>query len=271
MKRANKLLAAVLALALCLGLTACGDSFERAVARAAGQMAKAESVHADMALNMGVELDILGQQSGMDIGVGMSMDTAGGLTSGEMTFEMLGFSLPMQYIVEKDGESYNAYLSMDGGESWSSELGISAEELSGGDNGIGSLSAADLAVFYLECGTSFGDPVEETIDGAECRRYDGLLPGASLGEAFALAGGSSFAELPDGAEPADSPISIWLEKSSGLPRRISVDMTGAIAEYISASLADSGLAEGAVGVNEVTVTVDLSGWNETVPATPPVE
>ena len=267
MKR-NKFLPLALACALCLCLAACGDSFESAMVRAARELESVESVHADMSLDMGFGVDILGERSTLEMGMDVSMDTSGGLTSGELTLDMLGVTQPMQYIVQLDGDDCDVYLSTDGGASWETSLGLSGEGPGAADN-AGSYNAWDMASFYLEFGGSFGDAVEETVNGAECRRYDGVLPGGKLGEAFALSGGSSLAELPEDMSPADAPLSIWLEKSSGLPRRITVDMTEAMSAYLAASLQAEGVDGAAVEVSRVFVSIDFGGYNQTVPATPP--
>ena len=132
MKR-NKFLPLALACALCLCLAACGDSFESAMVRAARELESVESVHADMSLDMGFGVDILGERSTLEMGMDVSMDTSGGLTSGELTLDMLGVTLPMQYIVELDGDDCDVYLSTDGGANWETSLGLSGEGLTQGE------------------------------------------------------------------------------------------------------------------------------------------
>ena len=134
MRRLNKLLALALALLLAFTLAACGDSFESAMVRALREMQNVESVHADMALDMSFGVDVLGESTSMDIAMDMGMDTAGDLTSGELTMTMLGIPITVTYIVEKNGDAYDIYLSTDGGSTWESQTGLTEEQLTSGGN-----------------------------------------------------------------------------------------------------------------------------------------
>ena len=124
MRRLNKLLALALALLLAFTLAACGDSFESAMIRALREMQDVKSVHADMALDMSFGVDVLGESTSMDIAMDMGMDTAGDLTSGELTMTMLGIPITVTYIVEKNGDAYDIYLSTDGGSTVVSESAV---------------------------------------------------------------------------------------------------------------------------------------------------
>ena len=264
MRRANKLIALALALCLVLALAACGDSFESAMARALREMQDVESVHADMVLDVALELDVMGVSTDVPLTVSMGMDTAGSLTSGELNMDVSGLPVAITYIVEQRGDSFDLYLSTDGGATWESQTGLTAGELEGYNFDS---DAGDMISFYLEFASNFGDAVEETVDGVECRRYDGSFPGAQLSGALSLSGGSSFAQLPDGETLPDAPISIWLARDDGLPRRITLDMTDAIGQYIAANLSDTGID--AITVAAVTVTVDMSDYNSAAPLSPP--
>lgn len=270
MRRLNKLLALALALVLAFTLAACGDSFESAMVRALREMQDVESVHADMALDMSFGVDVLGESTSMDIAMDMGMDTAGDLTSGELTMTMLGFPITAAYIAAKDGDTYDLYISMDGGETWQSQLDLSEEQLMNGANrySLGT-GVGDMVSFYLEFASNFGEAVDETLDGVDCVRYDGVFPGAQLTEALAMSGGSGFAEVPEGTTLPDAPISFWLDKDSGLPKRISLDMTDAMGQYMTGLLADSGVSADAMSVENIGVTVDLSEYNSAQPLTPP--
>lgn len=270
MRRLNKFLALALALLLAFTLAACGDSFESAMVRALREMQDVESVHADMQLDMSFGVDVLGESTSMDIAMDMAMDTAGDLTSGELTMTMLGFPITAAYIVAKDGDAYDLYTSVDGGETWQSQLDLSEEQLMNGENryNLGT-DAGAMVSFYLEFASNFGEAVDETLDGVDCVRYDGVFPGAQLTEALAMSGGSGFAEVPEGTSLPDAPISFWLDKDSGLPRRISLDMTDAMGQYMTGLLADSGVSADAMSVENIGVTVDLSEYNSAQPMTPP--
>ena len=269
MRRLNKFLALSLALVLALGLAACGDSFESAMVRAAKEMQEVESVHVDMALDMGFGLDVLGETGNVDVSVDMGMDTAGDLTSGELTMTLFSIPVTVTYISQKNGETYDFYVSMDGGSTWEAQTGLSEADLSSGNGAAFCSGAGDMVGFYLEFASSFGEAVDEAAGGTDCRRYDGSFPGDKLTEALSLSGGSDFANIPEGTVLPDAPISIWLDKSSGLPRRISLDMTDAMGQYMTGILSESGVSGDLVSVTSVIVTVDLSEFNAVTPMTPP--
>ena len=267
MRRTTRFTALILALVLALTLAGCGsDSFESAMVRALREMQDVESVHADMALDMAFGFDALGESSSMDISMDMDMDTAGDLTSGELTMTLFGFPITAAYIAAKDGDTYDLYISMDGGETWQSQLDLSEEQLMNGANryNLGT-GVGDMVSFYLEFASNFGEAVDETVDGVECSRYDGVFPGAQLTEALALSGGSSLAEIPEGTTLPDAPISFWLAKADGLPRRITLDMTEAMGQYMTGVLSESGVSEDLVSVTRIGITVDLSEYNTAEP------
>ena len=74
----------------------------------------------------------------------------------------------------------------------------------------------DMVSFYLEFASNFGEAVDETVDGVECSRYDGVFPGAQLTEALALSGGSTWPRSRKAPRCPDAPISFWLAKDDGL-------------------------------------------------------
>ena len=123
MRKLNKIPAVVLALVLALSLAACGDSFESAMVRALREMQDVESVHADMTLEMAFDFTAEGaEKMSVPISVAMSMDTDGTLTSGTVDVSFLGMPASALYIVENRGEACDLYMSIDGGESWQSQL-----------------------------------------------------------------------------------------------------------------------------------------------------
>ena len=93
MRRTNKLISLALAILMVFTLTACSESFESAMVRAVREMENVESVHADTVLDMGFTVAAMGESLDMDIGMDMSMDTAGDLTSGELSVNMLGIDV----------------------------------------------------------------------------------------------------------------------------------------------------------------------------------
>lgn len=260
MHRLKRPLALALALVLVFALGACGESFESDIARAASKMQDLKSVHADMVLDMAFDIDGVGS---LDMALDTSMDTAGDLTSGEISMTLLGIPISVLYVVQVNDDSCDLYMSMDGGTTWQAETGLTLEELES-SQGISS-DAGSMVDFYLEVAKNFGEAVEETVDGVECRRYDGVFPGESLTEAMSMSGGSAYADVPEGVTLGDAPISLWIAKDSGLPVRISLDMADAMGQYMTGALAESGLSEDAMSVSALTVTIDLSEFDTAEP------
>lgn len=264
MRRTIKFISLALAILMAFTLTACSESFDSAMVRALREMEKVDSIHADTSLDLGFTVAAMGESLDMDIGMNMSMDTAEGLTSGELSMSMLGIDFTALYIVQTRGEVYDLYMSLDGGETWESQLGLSPEQITQGNVGV-SYDAEALVNFYLEFASNFSDAVDESINGLDCSRYDGSFPGDRLMEAMSMAGGSSMVEGAEGETLPDAPISIWLDKSSGLPARISLDMTEAMGHYTGSLFEGAELDGASVTVNKVSVTVDLSEYNSAEP------
>lgn len=272
MRKLNKIPAVVLALVLALSLAACGDSFESAMVRALREMQDVESVHADMTLEMAFDFTAEGaEKMSVPISVAMGMDTDGTLTSGTVDVNFLGMLASALYIVENKGEACDLYMSIDGGESWQSQLDISAEDLQSVDDGVGvNGDLGGMLDMYLELSSGFGEAVYETLDGVDCVRYDGTFPGANLTEALSYSGGAVFAGgIHEGTELPAAPISIWLEQDSGLPKRISVDMTDAMGQYMTEMFSDVAADGSTLSITTVTVTVDMSDYNAASPMSPP--
>ena len=257
---ARKAAAGVLAIVL-LSLSGCGHSYKSDSAAALEALAGAGSVHAEMSFRMAYTLSLEGETREFEITETCSLDSSAALTSGVLSSGEGGSEL--RYIVELNGDEYDLYLSR-GGEGWEARLGLDASELSGA--GLVS-DAAGPAGFYLERASGFGEAAEEEIDGAACRRYDGVLPGEALAAAPGASGAGSL--FPEGAEGADAPISVWFEAESGLPRRISLDLSGALNGYVSARLAEAGLDADAITLGNAGVTVELSEFGSAAPEAPP--
>lgn len=279
MRKLNRILALALAVVMVFALAACGG-FESDMARAVKELQSVESVHADMTLDIGFAADIaldMGSDSGTDgettslpMTVTMGMDTDGSLTSGSVDLDIFGFPVSALYVVETKGDTCDLYISLDGGETWQSQLGISTQELQSADNVIGVNGDVSGTIgFYLEFASKFGDGVDETLDGVDCVRYDGAFPGDKLTEAMNMSGGAHFDTVPEGTTLPDAPISIWLEKDSGLPKRISLDMTDAMGQYMLGLLTSSGAPEDMLQVTNVSIEVDLSDYDNAQPMSPP--
>ena len=73
--------------------------------------------------------------------------------------------------------------------------------------------------------------------------------------------------LPEGAEIPDVPLSVYFGAEDSLPRRLELDLTGALAQYMDEALGLPGL----IAIDCLTVSVTLGDYGSAVPATPPAE
>lgn len=264
-------MAAVLLLAALLValLTGCGEdvSFEATSARALKALAQCESVHAEMSMQIESTADILGEELGLDISAAVTMDTDGESASGEFTIGVFGFTTTASYALAKSGDAWDLYLSSDGGESWTVEQSLSLAEVNDNSGGVGiDPDVGSMLGAYLEFAGSVSEPVEETINGVECRRYDGVMPADKLAEALGAAEGLD--TLPDSTVIKDAPVSIWFDAESDLPVRVSVDLTESITAAPETGATGSGITAELTSVDKATMTVDLSNYGSAAPTIP---
>ena len=269
MKRPGSRLAALLcAAALALGLAGCGHSFKSDSVRAARALAGVESLRADTELLLELAPGIINEGETLGLAVRISAVTNGDRTSGEAAVSTAGMDAALSYIAERQGEDWRFYLSLDGGESWLGSR-VTGGEIDVGQAGF-TLSAAPLEMleFYLELASGFSEPVDCEAGSVPCRRYDGVFPGERLIEALRMTGGGSIAEsLPEDAEIPDVPLSVYFGAEDSLPRRLELDLTGALAQYMDEALGLPGL----IAIDSLTVSVTLGDYGSAVPATPPAE
>ena len=112
-----RILAAAIALLLAISLSACGDSFESAMARALSEMQDVESLHMDMVMGIDMSLSAEGQTIDLPISMDMSMDTINEPLTAHATMNMNVMQQPVgvEYYLEQSGENYQMYANMDGG------------------------------------------------------------------------------------------------------------------------------------------------------------
>lgn len=267
----NKKAAALLLLAAILAalLTGCGKdvSFEATSARAVKALAECESVHAEMSMDIEATAAILGEELGLDISAAVSMDTDGEAASGEVTIGAFGVTTTANYALAKSGDAWDLYLSSDGGESWTVEQGLDLAEVNDDVGGVGiDPDVGSILGVYLEFAGSVSDPVEETINGVECRRYDGTMPADKLAEAMGAADGLD--TLPDGTVIKDAPVSIWFDAETDLPVRVSVDLSGAITGVSETGNDGSGITVEMKSLDSAVMTVELSRYGSAAPTIP---
>lgn len=260
-KTTARILAAAIALLLAISLSACGDSFESAMARALSEMQDVESLHMDMVMGIDMSLSAEGQTLDMPISMDMSMDTINEPLTAHATMNMNVMQQPVgvEYYLEQSGENYQMYANMDGG-GW--------ESMSMDETELGQFSAVDGVEFYLQCASAFEKVGEEEVRGATASRYDGEIPADMLAEALERSGAYSMVEglgvSEDSTEGLTSGmgLSIYLDNETGLPVRYDIDMTDLMREMMEATLAAVGAGDAmSWEIGEASVSVTLSEFN----------
>lgn len=260
MKNLKRALAALLAAALLVLVTACG--FGTAMARAVTELKKLKSLHADVVMDIGLRatLSIMSLKHDMDMDAECNISADAmldpELTRLDMELSLAGVSVPMLVYREKQGEAYNIYTTMDG-EHWQTELGKQPKQTA-------SLSLKEQLQFFLACAASFKESGEEEIDGKTARRFDGNIPQDKLVEALQMAGaleqlealGVTVDELPE--LTGTMPLSVWIDKKSGLPLRMEMDMSDILSQLGGRIEKDAVT----VSITRANVVISLSQFDE---------
>lgn len=252
----KKTLAMVLTVLMMLSLAACGDSFGSAMVKAASEMEKVESVHTDMTMGFTMNMPSLEQSAEMTMSTSIDSTNEPMMVRGESTTTLMGMSIPVEYYIEQIGDKYNMYISSDSGEKWQAQLGISADE-------VAQYDFIDSVEFYLECASAFEKTGEEEINGSIAVRYDGIVTGENMRKMLEVSGSmdqmnelvGEGGELP---ELGEMPMSIWLDKKSGLPVRYDMDMTGVMQSMMD-QMSESAGTE--IVMDSVFISAVMSNYN----------
>ncbi len=253
----KKTIAMVLAVLMIVGLSACG-SFESAMVKAARQLEKVNSAHTDMTMDVAMKVSASGASVDMNMKMSMSIDTINDprQSKAETTTEFMGMSIPMQVYIEQNGETYDVYVSSDSGVTWQAQADVPEED-------VAQYEFVDSISFYLECAASFKKTGEEEVNGATATRYDGVISGENVKKALEMSGSADqmallLGEDGDIGDVGELPLSIWLDKTSGLPVRYDMDMTAVMQSMISSMPQDENMT---MEVSRVTLSVVMSNYN----------
>lgn len=225
----KKLLAALLVLALMLGLCACGSPRTSAevMKRAGENLAKVKSMTFDMTLEMSMSAG--GETVDMVVGMEGETTTEPVVVHADMAIDLgaLG-AMEMELYAEQNDDTVTTYISALG--QWRKEEAPLDEENAAldakGDMGSSLAYASGLEEIGVE-----------TVGGVEAARYDGVITKEHLQEVLKNTGvlddlGDAMdlkKSLEDAAENTaglgDIPISIWIDKEAMLPVRYEMDMT----------------------------------------------
>lgn len=270
MKKAKRILVFAILAAMLLSLCGCG-MFRTRVAKAAIKMSKLESLHADVEMQIGMGISVLGQDVNADADVtgGVDIQRDPERVYVNMTAEVAGFEQNLLlYAVGRDGGA-DVYSSADGGESWTKG---SIEN----DDSSKSSKADGKSLFLLlsDSAASFKEYGKEKINGSDAIRYKGEITSDELKQALELANvkqsleESLDVELDDDvfADLGSVPVSIWIDEKSGMIVRVEMDMSDVMQGLVPV-LVDKSLekADIGIGVNtkvyDVTVSITLSEFD----------
>lgn len=270
MKKTKRIIVFAILAAMLLSLCGCG-MFRTRVAKAAIKMSKLESLHADVEMQIGMGISVLGQDVNADADVtgGVDIQRDPERVYVNMTAEVAGSEQNLLlYAVGRDGGA-DVYSSADGGESWTKG---SIEN----DDSSKSSTADGKSLFLLlsDSAASFKEYGKEKINGSDAIRYKGEITSDELKQALELANvkqsleESLDVELDDDvfADLGSVPVSIWIDEKSGMIVRVEMDMSDVMQGLVPV-LVDKSLekADIGIGVNtkvyDVTVSITLSEFD----------
>ena len=270
MKKAKRILVFAILAAMLLSLCGCG-MFRTHVAKAAIKMSKLESLHADIEMQIGMGISVLGQDVNADATVtgGADIQRDPERVYVNMNAEVAGFEQNMLlYAVGRD-DGFDVYSSADSGDSWTKDS-IENDDSSKNSKADGK----SLFLLLSDSAASFKEYGKEKANGSDAIRYNGKITSDELRQALELANAkqaleeSLDVELDDDVfeDLGDVPVSIWIDVKSGMIVRIEMDMSDVMQGLVPV-LVDKAMekADIGIGVNtkvyEVTVSITLSEFD----------
>lgn len=270
MKKAKRILVFAILAAMLLSLCGCG-MFRTHVAKAAIKMSKLESLHADIEIQIGMGISVLGQDVNADATVtgGADIQRDPERVYVNMNAEVAGFEQNLLFYGVGRDDGFDVYSSVDSGDSWTKG---SVEN----DDSSKSSKADGKSLFLLlsDSAASFKEYGKEKVNGSDAIRYNGKITSDELRQALELANAkqaleeSLDVELDDDVfeDLGDVPVSIWIDVKSGMIVRVEMDMSDVMQGLVPV-LADKAMekADIGIGVNtkvyDVTLSVTLSEFD----------
>lgn len=270
MKKAKRILVFAILAAMLLSLCGCG-MFRTHVAKAAIKMSKLESLHADIEIQIGMGISVLGQDVNADATVtgGADIQRDPERVYVNMNAEVAGFEQNLLFYGVGRDDGFDVYSSVDSGDSWTKG---SVEN----DDSSKSSKADGKSLFLLlsDSAASFTEYGKEKVNGSDAIRYNGKITSDELRQALELANAKQALEESLDVELDDDvfedlgnvPVSIWIDVKSGMIVRVEMDMSDVMQGLVPV-LADKAMekADIGIGVNtkvyEVTVSITLSEFD----------
>ena len=270
MKKAKRILVFAILAAMLLSLCGCG-MFRTHVAKAAIKMSKLDSLHADVEMQIGMGISLLGQDVNADAAItgGADIQRDPERVYVNLMAEVAGFEQNLLFYGVGRDDGFDVYSSADSGESWTKD---SIEN----DDSSKSSKADGKSVFLLlsDSAASFKEYGKEKVNGSDAIRYNGKITSDELRQALELANAkpaleeSLDVELDDDVfeDLGDVPVSIWIDVKSGMIVRIEMDMSDVMQGLVPV-LVDKAMEKTDVGIGvntkvyEVTVSITLSEFD----------
>ena len=227
MKTGKKILALLLVCALALSMTACGSL---SAAKTIRKLGKLESYHADLNIDLGLSLDMMGESLPLDFLFDLSADCNTDPFRGEGELRMVLVdeeSDPVRLYLIQEDDGLTVYSSADSGKTWTKST------LALGSSGSGLSLSKDTIALFAEISSAFEKTGTETINGYEATVYSGEISGellhSALEEANFVDSLSEALELEPGTLTLDEvgsiPVTVALDNKSDLPVRITADLS----------------------------------------------
>ena len=270
MKKTKRIIVFAILAAMLLSLCGCG-LFRTRVAKAAVKMSKLESLHADVEMQLGVDLSLLGQDINADVSVtgGADIQRDPAQAYMDLTAEVAGIEQGLLlYGIERDG-GLDVYYSADSGENWikdSIDTDVDAKDTK--------VDGKSVFLLLSDSAASFKEYGKEKVNGADTIRYNGEITSDELKMALKLANAKQALEEGLGAELDDDvfsdigsiPVSIWVDVKTDMIVRVEMNLSEAMQGLVPA-IVDKAMSKAGVGidvdtkVHDVIVSITLSEFD----------
>lgn len=270
MKKAKRILVFAILAAMLLSLCGCG-MFRTRVAKAAIKMSKLDSLHADVEMQIGMGISLLGQDVNADAAItgGADIQRDPERVYVNLMAEVAGFEQNLLFYGVGRDDGFDVYSSADSGDSWTKG---SVED----DDNSKNSKADGKSLFLLlsDSAASFKEYGKEKVNGSDAIGYNGKITSDELRQALELANAkqaleeSLDVELDDDVfeDLGDVPVSIWIDVKSGMIVRVEMDMSDVMQGLVPV-LVDKAMEKTDVGIGvntkvyEVTVSITLSEFD----------
>ena len=270
MKKAKRILVFAILAAMLLSLCGCG-MFRTHVAKAAIKMSKLDSLHADVEMQIGMGISLLGQDVNADAAItgGADIQSDPERVYVNLMAEVAGFEQNLLFYGVGRDDGFDVYSSVDSGDSWTKG---SVED----DDSSKNSKADGKSLFLLlsESAASFKEYGKEKVNGSDAIGYNGKITSDELRQALELANAkqaleeSLDVELDDDVfeDLGDVPVSIWIDVKSGMIVRVEMDMSDVMQGLVPV-LVDKAMEKTDVGIGvntkvyDATVSITLSEFD----------